>query len=141
MEKMPVPCWGRERSGGCRGQVPRSGGTVRSSERGALALWRSERRRTVGWFPREHISASEIILSCYYKSAVGENQTCTISRSVAFSRKLPLGREGCSETQEILLLPLFNSSIPKMQRPGWIGVGITTGLTNHDLSGSETGTF
>lgn len=71
-----------------------------------------------------------LILSCYYDSAVGENQTCTTSCSVASSQDLPLGY---SETQEILLLPLFDlSSISKVQRPDWIGVGITTGVTNHD---------
>lgn len=51
----------------------------------------------------------------------------------SFQSEVATKKVGCSETQEILLLPLFNSSISKMQRPNWIGVGVTTG--------SETITF
>lgn len=61
-----------------------------------------------------------LILPCYYESAVGENQTCTTSCSVASSQDLPLGY---SETQEILLLPLlfkqhFESAAPRLDWSG-----------------------
>lgn len=115
---MHIPRWGRERAGGCRGQVARCWGTVRSSEGGALALWGSERRRTVGWFPRrEHISASEIFWQCHVITRVLLRKTNVYNLPVCGSQSEVATRKLGTETQETPLLSLFGGSISKVQRP------------------------